>query len=445
MRAFPRSILSRQRRRLLSEERGSLAARFSPSHNRRNSKATGAILRIEGLGGKRRSQRHGVAWTGCGYVRLRIAKVVAAVLRPFVAPATVFKLTGLMPYSAARTAPRILQAFSDAPLFAEPPPASPVRRLGWSASRSRRVPKAHVVCVQDGIALPTGAVCDSRGQFVEAASHDFDFLDDPNRKKWTFVPKTRRLLPGIRRFRHDVVSLTASNQAFYFHWIFDVLPRFGLAEQAGFGQGPFFVEAELPFQQQTLRILGATGARRIDPRETGAISPSNLIVPCHSVAPGHVFPEWAIRFLRERLLPEAGERRGSSAKRVYVSRANAGHRRILNEPEIVSYLAGQGFEAIQAEDLAFCDQMSLFRDAEIVIAPHGGGLANLVFCTRGAKVIELFPSVNIDLYYRLASRLGIDYLFVKSDDPPGAFMGPADYHIELAELKTVLAAALSGR
>jgi hypothetical protein len=59
-------------------------------------------------------------------------------------------------------------------------------------------------------------------------------------------------------------------------------------------------------------------------------------------------------------------------------------------------------------------------------------------------MIELFPPVSIDLYYRLASRLGIGYFFVRSDDPPGAFMGPADYHVDVAALDTVLAAALSG-
>lgn len=363
-------------------------------------------------------------------------------LRRLAAPAAVFRLTGLMPYFPAPAPPRIVQPFAETPVFAGPPPASPGGRP-WTVSRSRRIPKAHVACVKDGIVLPAGTVFDSRGRFIEGASHDFDFLDDPARKKRGFVLKPHRLFPGIRRFRDDVVALTASNQAFYFHWIFDVLPRFALAEQAGFGHGPFFVEAELPFQKETLDILDVTGARRIDPRETGAISASSLIVPCHSVAPGHVFPEWAIRFLRERFLPQAGGAGGSSATRLYVSRARAGHRRVLNEPEIVSYLAGHGFEAIRVEELAFREQVSLFQNAEIVVAPHGGGLANLVFCAPGAKVVELFPPVNIDLYYRLASRLGIEYLFVKSDDPPGEFMGPADYHVDLAELDTVLAAALS--
>ena len=63
---------------------------------------------------------------------------------------------------------------------------------------------------------------------------------------------------------------------------------------------------------------------------------------------------------------------------------------------------GRLIGTVALEDLEFRDQVALFRDAETVVAPHGGGLTNLVFCDPGTKVIELFPAANIDLYYRLA-------------------------------------------
>ena len=162
------------------------------------------------------------------------------------------------------------------------------------------------------VLFSTGAVFDRYGRFLEPASHDCDVADNPLSRKRGFVPRPHRFFPRIHRFRHQVVALTTSTQGFYFHWIFDVLPRLRLAEQAGYGEGPFFIEARLPFQQQTLRVLGVTGPRLIDPRKTGAISASNLIVPCHRVMPGHVFPEWSIRFLRDRLLSGARQARRTS-------------------------------------------------------------------------------------------------------------------------------------
>jgi capsular polysaccharide biosynthesis protein len=377
--------------------------------------------------------------------RRPIARLAATLLAPLLSPVTVFRACGILPYRAASAVPRILHAEPEAPAFTEPAPASAGGASAWSASRSLRVPRAQVACVPEGIAVASGAVFDHRGRFIDSASHDHDFADNPRRRKRGFAPRPSRRFPAIRRFRHDVVVLAASNQRFYFHWLFDVLPRLWLAEQAGHAAGPFYVESVLPFQQQTLEILGVTADRRIDPGETGAISAFNLVVPCHAIVPGRVFPEWSIRFLRDRLLPAAGEAQESAPRRLYISRGNAGHRRVLNEPDVDSFLAGYGFQSVRAEALGFREQAALFRDAEIVVAPHGGGLSNLVFCAPGTTVIELFPPVNIDLYHRLATRLKLDYSFLKSSDSQRAFMGPEHYRIGLRELGTVLDRALAGR
>jgi capsular polysaccharide biosynthesis protein len=39
----------------------------------------------------------------------------------------------------------------------------------------------------------------------------------------------------------------------------------------------------------------------------------------------------------------------------------------------------------------------------LVIGPHGAGLSNLIFCSRGARVLELFP--NESWYQPCYSRL----------------------------------------
>lgn len=343
-----------------------------------------------------------------------------------------------MPYSEAPTGPDIPRVYIGTPLFNEPAPTSPSGQNVWSTSQSPRFTKTHLASVPGGIAFPTGAVFDRHGQFLELVSHDYDFTDKPRDKRHSFALRPHQFLSKIHGFPHDVVTLTASNQDFYFHWIFDVLPRLWLAQQAGYEGGPFFAKAELPFQQQTLQMLGVSETQLIDPGETGAISASNLIIPCHRIMPGHAFPEWSISFLRNRLLPKLINERRPSPKRLYISRRNATHRRVINEPEIITFLSRYGFQPIQAEELAFGDQMSLFRNAEIIIAPHGGGLANLVFCTPGTKVIEFFPPVNIDLFYRLATQLKLNYRFVKSGDRSGSFMGPDDYHIDLVELTIAL-------
>ena len=79
-----------------------------------------------------------------------------------------------------------------------------------------------------------------------------------------------------------------------------------------------------------------------------------------------------------------------------MSRADAVFRRVLNEHEILPVLEEYGFTLVKLETLSFQEQITLFRDAEAVVVPHGSGLANLVFCSKGTRVIELLPTQVLD-------------------------------------------------
>lgn len=58
-----------------------------------------------------------------------------------------------------------------------------------------------------------------------------------------------------------------------------------------------------------------------------------------------------------------------------------------------------------------------FRKARVVIAPHGAGLANVVFCSPGTTVIELgFDSTKYmdmdNMYFKVANGLELDYWMI---------------------------------
>jgi len=375
-------------------------------------------------------------------IRLRrgLAVRAASTLQRLTDPSLVFRLTGVMPRVEAPDPPRVLRVLPEPPPFDSPDPVRPDDDRTWSRSLRRDRLMAHLLEVENGIALPSGAVFDQRGRFLPTASHDHDFLDRRERQSRGFVPEPHRPFPNVRHVQGHVVVASTSSQGFYFHWIFDVLPRIHLAEQAGFETAPLYIDVSLPFQRESLGLIRRDGGERIFAVGGGAITGEKLIVPCHHVMPGRVYPRWTIDFLRRRLLNAVGSGRGR-IRRLYVSRAGAGHRKVTNEPEIVALLQEHGFESVLLEKVAFRDQVSLFRDAEIVVAPHGGGLANLVFCNPGTTVVELFPATNIDLYYRLSKALGLRYVFVKSRRGPEDAMGPADYHIAPRDLFAGLEAA----
>jgi hypothetical protein len=371
--------------------------------------------------------------------RSRLAEAAAQGLALVLSPRDVFRITGVVPFAESSSAPRVLRTWPEPAPFDAPMASEAAGRSGWVASRDRGAEGARLVMVEDGIALSTGAVLDSQGRLHPGASHDFDFMDRPGRSFRRFVPEPHRFLPPMPQLR-QVVDLTASNQGFYFHWLFDVLPRLHLAEEGGFAEGPFFVEARRPFQRESLDRLGLLDRCLVAGPGRTSVSADRLVVPCHRIAPGRVVPGWVVDFLRERFLPNV-DARPSCSRRIYVSRHRAGHRRVRNEPEVVDALAKLGFVSVELECMPFEDQIRLFRDAEVIVAPHGGGLANLAFSRPGTRVVELFPATNIDLYYRLARRLRLDYRYLKSEDGARSAMGPEDYRVDTKALATAVESA----
>jgi len=103
-------------------------------------------------------------------------------------------------------------------------------------------------------------------------------------------------------------------------------------------------------------------------------------------------------------------RNGEEGRRLYISRNDAVLRRVTNEAEIVAMLDRYGFEPVESGRMLFEEQVRLFASAGIIVAPHGAGLANLMFCRPGTKVLEFFPANYIDDgLCRLAVGMGMDY------------------------------------
>lgn len=103
-------------------------------------------------------------------------------------------------------------------------------------------------------------------------------------------------------------------------------------------------------------------------------------------------------------------------RRLYISRAKAKRRLLLNEKEIWPNLENMGFEKIYMEDLNFQDQITAMQQAEIVVAPHGAAITNVIFCQQGTHVVEIadlsFPNPN---FYALASAMGHHYWILNAE------------------------------
>jgi capsular polysaccharide biosynthesis protein len=115
-----------------------------------------------------------------------------------------------------------------------------------------------------------------------------------------------------------------------------------------------------------------------------------------------------INLLRNYFLKTFDEE-GIPRRRIYISRRYAS-RSFDNEEEIEAAMVKYGFETCYLEKLVFKEQVRLFKSVKVVVAPHGAGLANLLWCNPGTRVIEIFSSRHFnDCYARLCSLLGLNY------------------------------------
>ncbi|MCY7382714.1 MAG: tetratricopeptide repeat protein [Microcoleus sp. CAN_BIN18] len=207
--------------------------------------------------------------------------------------------------------------------------------------------------------------------------------------------------PPLKQIEGSVAVLSGLSGNVYFHWMVDVLPRIELLRRSGrdLAQIDWFLvnSCQHQFQRESLRILGIPEEKVLESDRIPHIQATELIVPSFAGYLGWP-PGWAIDFLRREflkgILPSY-----SYPKRIYISRSKARYRRVLNEEDVVEVLAQSGFVSILPESMSLAEQIAHFYHAEVIVAAHGSGLTNTIFCQSGTKVIELVSPHYISHYY----------------------------------------------
>jgi len=205
----------------------------------------------------------------------------------------------------------------------------------------------------------------------------------------------------------DLPGLTSTFRSFqntYYHTLIDNLPRLFLLDEA---RRQFGIEPELlvagpltPAEAFLVpRLAPGLRVREVDPRHVYRAERFLFLGFLTRRFSGWLPPEY-LAWLRRRIAPGRPPRRD---RRIWISRqviAGRHMRNVTNEAAVMDALAPLGFEAYRLEDLTIPQQVELFYDAEMVVAPHGAGLANLIFGS-GARVLELFPSRFVVPHYHL--------------------------------------------
>ena len=132
--------------------------------------------------------------------------------------------------------------------------------------------------------------------------------------------------------------------------------------------------------------------------------------------------------------------------RVYVTRAKAHGRDIVNQAEVTGVFQAFGFTVVDVEGLTFAQQVAAFKDARIVAGCMGATMTNTVFCEPGTIVLHLAPEGWIEpFYWDLAGPCGHSYAALFGP-PTDSSIAPhtAAFTIDLSRLADVLSQLLAG-
>ena len=225
-------------------------------------------------------------------------------------------------------------------------------------------------------------------------------------------------LPPCEQIEGTVAVVTALSANVYFHWMVDVLPRLDVLRRGGFDFDridKFFVnQYRQPFQKESLQRLGIPEDKIIESDRHPHIRAERLLVPS---LPSHF--SWlsseSVRFLRQTFLPKI-EGDIPSPERIYISRTKTRYRHLLNEPEVLDLLQEYGFVSVCLETLSLDEQVHLFSRAKAIVAPHGSGLTNILFCQPQTSVIEIVSPNYFRHYFGAISQLvGLRHYYLRGE------------------------------
>jgi hypothetical protein len=270
---------------------------------------------------------------------------------------------------------------------------------------------------------PQGVLLDARNRAIE------DAHQVPMRTHWfdwrAFFPRQVEDIGGacfvFRSFRQS-----------YYHLLTDHLPALytlGVLPWEGKERVKLLLPA--PMSDAERHFLPAMCPSNVEIVEVAA-DRSYRLERCYFVS--HLaqrgcgyLPRWYLDEFLRRVAPRRPRER---KRRIYIARTGNAARRIVNETELIPRLERLGFEAFELEKLPVTQQIELFHDAEIVVAPHGAGLANLLFA-ENAKVLELFEGPLLRPHYYFVSKArGHAYTALQSRDRRGLIGRKYDEFIE---------------
>jgi hypothetical protein len=287
--------------------------------------------------------------------------------------------------------------------------------------------------VPGGWVWSRGVHLDRRARIVKEISPGL------NRPAAWWMTRRQQFFPRKVESPGYVFSMCGDDAQNLYHWTFDILPRLRLLSAEWRGRIHVLAPLRHAFHRASLEAAGFFPGSIISAESMTFYHTEELLAA--SVVTGVTLDN--LTCAREIYLKvSATVPKAAKPVRLYISRARATSRRVVNEKELLNLLEPQGYQSVRMETLSLAEQLALFRDAESIIAPTGAALAFLHLCQPGTKLLILMPTGCIDFLYRdMAQSVGLKPELLDVPLAPGADPDPvkADIVFDAASLAAIKA------
>jgi capsular polysaccharide biosynthesis protein len=207
--------------------------------------------------------------------------------------------------------------------------------------------------------------------------------------------------------------------------MFDILPKLIILEKIiDVKEIDYFYSPEIKkWQLDTLSIFDINKDRLINSNKYRHIEANEIIGSSHPwYSKGYILeevnkiPDWIFHEINNRYLKF--KQNFSCNSNFYIDRRETTntHCQIINDDEVKDYLIKKGFSIYKVGTLNFFEQIYLFNNAKIIIGAHGAAFANLVFCNKDTKVIDIIPENHpnlVDASIGKYKQLNFNYIKTK--------------------------------
>jgi capsular polysaccharide biosynthesis protein len=229
----------------------------------------------------------------------------------------------------------------------------------------------------------------------------------------------------------------------YCHWLLDILPRLYLFLLSNNKKKleNIFLNKPNNVQKEMLIKFGFGDINFINSKKFKHIKVEKLIYCTHpnyqkgTIMEAHSkIPSWIIKLIKNKLINK--KKTKTLGNKIFIDRSDSkfSHCKLINNSFVKNYLFNKGFKIIKLSNLSFKKQIEIFNNSKLVIAPHGAGLANLIFCRKNTNVIEIKPANHPNKVYETICKINkLNYKLIKLPQIKNNSSG--DMNLEISLLK----------